>query len=541
MNSAWSLFRYASPSASETAFHRSFTIIGIFILGFLIRLYACIYTSIVNPDGTLYIHQARAIYYGVWDQLTACSLGYVSAYPPLIAAAYPLFHDWVNAARCVSLFFSTLTIVPAYLLFKRFFPFHVSISGTLIFALTPTFIAGTADVIKEPFAWFFVLLGLFLFVLHLDTGREIHAALSALSYLIAAWARPEAFLLFGISCLFLLFWGKGKKLRRLLSYISPLAAVILVGTLGAQWLGISLSDLYRVQEMLTKASDPLTIYSSLRNALQSLISRTEIEYLKLFLEQARHFVWVVALATVSVHVVEAFFYPFFLFFLIGLKGSRTRLRNDMRSLYLALVIFMAIVLLYLHTLQSWFGTARFMYLVILPALVFVAAGVEKTIGFLADRFKLNLRTTAAVIFCFLLLFGLGKNLKPRETDKLVFREIGESIARRESSMTPIRIATSPHSIRWISFYANLHLPGAPCPEPFTDFRGIIGEDYDEFVRNLASRGITYFVWEEKRWPVQAFDFMKTVRSQHFESLGTMHHRDTGKIVLFRFHAPPNKS
>jgi 4-amino-4-deoxy-L-arabinose transferase-like glycosyltransferase len=514
---------------------------GVFFLGFFIRLYACVYTSVINPDGTLYIHQARAIYYGAWDQLTTCSLGYVSAYPPLIAAAYPLFHDWVNAARGVSLLLSTLAIVPAYLLLKRFFTFPVSICGTLIFALTPTFIAGTADVIKEPFAWFFALLGLYLFVLHLDTKKATHAALSALSYLIAAWARPEVFLLFGVSCLFLLLWRKGKRLRSLLSYIIPFAAVILATALGAQWLGISLSHLYRVPEMLSKASDPLTIYGSLRNDLQSLISRTDIEYLKLFLEQARHFVWVVALATVLVHVVEAFFYPFFLFFLIGLKGLPTRLRNDTRSLYLALVILMAFALLYLHTLQSWFGTARFMYLIILPGLVIVTAGVEKAIRFLAARFKLNIRTTAAAMFCFLLLFGLGKNLRPRETDKLVFRELGESIARRESSMTPINILASPHGIRWVSFYANLHLPGAPCPEPFTDFREIIGKDYDEFVRNLSSRGIPYFVWEEKRWPAQAFDFMKAVNSRHFESLGTMHHRDTGKIVLFRFHAPSNEA
>jgi hypothetical protein len=529
-----------SPSSRITLV-KSCAIIGVILLGFLTRLYACIYTSIVNPDGTLYIHQARAIYYGVWDQLTTCSMSYVAAYPPLIAAAYPLFHDWVNAARFVSLFFSTMSIVPAYLLLKRFFPFHVSISGTLLFALTPTFIAGTADVIKEPFAWFFVLLGLFLFIRHLETKNVIHAILSSLTYLIASWERPEVFLYFCISGLYLLFSREGKKLWRLFCYFSPVLAVILAGGIGAKLLGISFTHLYRIQEMASRISEPFSIYRSLEADLQSLIRQTPFNELRLFLEQAKNSIWAVALATVVSYIVEAFFYPFFLFFLFGLKGLGARLRNDKRALYLALVTFLSVVLLYFNMLESWFGTARFMYLVILPALVFVAAGLEKTIGFLTDHFRLSPVIALSMVICFILVFGLANDLKPRETDKLVFREMGEFIGKRENSSTPIKIFASPRAIRWISFYANLRFPGAPCPEPYTDFTGIIGKNYDEFVRNLASDGITYFVWEEKRWPVQAFDFIKKMNPENFQLLLTRYHQDTGKMLLFRFHAPPNKS
>jgi hypothetical protein len=541
MSSSGPFFSDDFPSSSRITLVKSFTVIGVILLGFLVRLYACIYTSIINSDGTLYIHQARAIYYGVWDQLTTCSLSYVSAYPPLIAAAYPLFHDWINAARFVSLFFSTMSIVPAYLLLRRFFPFHVSISGTLIFALTPTFIAGTADVIKEPFAWFFVLLGLFLFIRHLENKNFIHAVLCSLSYLIASWERPETFLFFCVSGIYLLFVERGRKGWRLFSYFSPVVVVILVGAIGAKFLGISLSDLYRMKEMLSKASEPFAIYRSVSINLQSLIRQTQIQYLRLFLEQTRHLIWAVALATVVSYVVEAFFYPFFLFFLIGLKGLGPMLKNDKRALYLALLTFSSVVLLYINMLQSWFGTARFMYLVILPALTFVAAGLEKTIRFLTDRFKLSPATVVSMLFCFILLFGLPNDLKPRETDKLVFKQMGEFIEKRENSTTPIKVFASPHAIRWISFYANLHLPGAPCPEPYRDFTGIIGKDYDEFVSNLASDGIMYFVWEEKRWPVQAFDFIKKMNPEHFQLLLTKYHQDTGKMLLFRFHAPPKKS
>jgi hypothetical protein len=540
MSSTGPLFSDDSPSSRITLV-KSCTIIGVILLGFLTRLYACIYTSIINPDGTLYIHQARAIYYGVWDQLTTCSLSYVAAYPPLIAAAYPLFHDWINAARFISLFFSTMSIIPAYFLLKRFFPFHVSIGGTLLFALTPTFIAGTADVIKEPFAWFFVLLGLFLFIRHLESKKVIHAVLCSLSYLIATWERPEIFLYFCISGLYLLLTRGDKRLWRLLCYVIPVVVVILTGAIGAKFLGISLTHLYRIQEMASKISEPFYIYRSLETSLQSLIRQTPFNELRLFLEQARHSIWAVALTVVVSYIVEAFFYPFFLFFLFGLKGLGARLRNDRRALYLALVTFSSVVLLYFNMLQSWFGTARFMYLVILPALVFVAAGIEKTIGFLTDRFRLSPAIALSMVFSFILIFGLANDLKPRETDKLVFREMGEFIGKRENSNAPIKIFASPRAIRWISFYANLRFPGAPCPEPYTDFTGIIGKDYDEFVHNLTSDGITYFVWEEKRWPVQAFDFLRKMNPENFQLLLTRYHRDTGKMLLFRFHAPPSKS
>ncbi len=537
MSSPWPSFSDDSPSYRITLV-KSFTIISIILLGFFIRLYACMYTSIVNPDGALYIHQARAIYYGAWDQLTSCGINYVSSYPLLIAAAYTLFHDWVTAARFISLLFGSLTILPAYLLLRRFYRFHVTLGGTLIFAVMPLFVGGSADVIKEPFAWFFALLGLFLFIRHLETNKEIHAVLSSLSYLIASWARPEIFLFFCISGLYLLFTGREQKLWRLLCYFSPLAAVILAGTLAAKFLGISLTHLYRIQEMLSRISAPFSIYRSLSTNLQSLISQAQIDYLRLFLEQAQHLIWAVALATIVSYIVEAFFYPFFLFFLIGLSGLGARLRSDKRALYLALVAFSAIVLLYLHTLQSWFGTSRFMYLVILPSLVFISAGLEKTIGFIRERFKLSQALAVSIIFCFILVFGLPNDLKPRETDKLVFKEMGEFIAKRENSSKPIGIATSLNILRWVSFYANLHIPGAPCPQPYSDFAEITGKNYDEFVRNLKARGITYFIWEEKHWPPNAFDFMKKMNPEHFQLLLTKYHRDTGKMLLFRFYAPP---
>ena len=79
-------------------------ILLVLVLGLALRLFAWQHTGIVNSDGTVYIHQARAVYYGLWDSVNSCTITYPSITTLCIAAAYPLFGDWVIAGTAVSLF-----------------------------------------------------------------------------------------------------------------------------------------------------------------------------------------------------------------------------------------------------------------------------------------------------------------------------------------------------------------------------------------------------------------------------------------------------
>ena len=83
-------------------------------LGFVIRLFCFQYTYIISPDGVLYIHQARAIYYGLSDSLISVSRNFLSNYPVFVAGAYTIFRDWVIAAKVFSLFLGTLTLFALY-------------------------------------------------------------------------------------------------------------------------------------------------------------------------------------------------------------------------------------------------------------------------------------------------------------------------------------------------------------------------------------------------------------------------------------------
>jgi len=175
----------------------------IILLGFAIRLFSFHYTYIINPDGVLYIHQARAIYYGIKDSILTCSMSYLSNYSILIVLAYKIFGDWVAAAKSVSLFFGTITLIPLYFLLDRFFKKEITVLTTLVFALIPIFVAKSVDVVRDPIYWFFSVLGLYLFVSQIEKRNYLYLILSSLCFLMAAWARIEAILFVLASFIFM--------------------------------------------------------------------------------------------------------------------------------------------------------------------------------------------------------------------------------------------------------------------------------------------------------------------------------------------------
>ncbi len=78
----------------------------VILIGIAIRAFAAFQTYVINPDGMLYIQQAKAIYQGDWQLLRSC-VPFVSSYPFLIAAAHWVLPSWIDSARMVSFFFGS--------------------------------------------------------------------------------------------------------------------------------------------------------------------------------------------------------------------------------------------------------------------------------------------------------------------------------------------------------------------------------------------------------------------------------------------------
>jgi hypothetical protein len=244
-------------------------------------------------------------------------------------------------------------------------------------------------------------------------------------------------------------------------------------------------------------------------------------------------VWFIALGILFISMVKTFFYPFFLVFVIGLVGIRERVNKDKRIAYFAFIAIGALVILYMYILTKQTMSTRFLAVFVLPSSIFLGFGLEKIISFLRSRFNLAESVTLSILCLLILACSLPKNLKPRETDKLVFKEIGELIADREGNDTEILVATSKHSIPWISFYANLNYEGAPRPKQNYDLENIIGNNYETFVKNIRKRRINYVLWEEKHWPPQSADYLRIGQPTDFIKIGTWSHPDTGKLMLFK--------
>jgi len=508
----------------------------IFILGLVIRLFACQYTFIVNPDGVYYIHQARAIYYGEWDSLTAC-INFLSNYPFFIAGAYSIFHDWIVAAKSVSLFFGSITLIPLYFLFRRFFDKHISILGVLVFAVLPVFVRISADVVRGPICWFFLTLGLYFFIKSGDKNYRLPLLFCCLSFLMASWARIEAMLFIFVTCAYLLAMPQEKRIKRLAIFTMPFALILAFALCWALFIDASLVDTFRLSEVGKKFSAPFIEYETLRSNLSELMAQPLTENVPQFLHKARHLIWLIALGTLVKYMIRAYFYLPFILFLLGLGGMWRRLKEDRRVLYFSLIASCVFILLYLHVIQKWMMFDRFWSIFILVCFLAFGFGLEKSALLIRSRFHLK-QSTALVLLCFLVLaVALPKNLKAREEDKVVFKEIGELIAHREGKENVTKIVKSLRTPNWTPFYANLKYEGAPCPMinfglKETEFEETMFKSYGRFVHRLRKESVKYFLWEERAWPKSGFDFLKTKNQRDLKELGTWSHPDTGKLILF---------
>ncbi len=509
-------------------------LIFVFILGFIIRLFAIQYTYIMNPDGGLYIHQAKAIFYGQWDQLFSCSVNYLSNYPLFIVGGYTIFNDWIISAKAVSLVFSSMTLIPVYLLLRRFLDQRISVLSTLVFAVNPLFVARSADVIRDPIYWFFAAFGLYFFVSSNQEKYRLPMLFASLSFIMAAWARIEAVLYIIISCVFILAVRQSKRIQRIAIFTLPAILLVFLLFSSLSFFDISNRSVFRLEEIGDKLSEPLVQYKNLRAGLEDLASQTPDGGLPHFLRKARNMIWLIAIGTVTKHVVDAYFYPFFLIFLIGLAGARRKLKEDPRIMYLVLNSVFALALLYVHLMQTWMMFYRFAVLFLLPSFVFLGFGTERLVLFLQTRFNLKAPMALLVVTISVLLCSLPKNLQPDKPQRLMFKEIGQLIADLEGNDHEIGVAAaSVWTMNHVSFYANLKYEGAVCPLKYINIKQLAGNSDDTFLSNMKKAGIKYFLWEERSWSKNRLDFLMRQTPDRLIEIGRWSHPDTGRLVLFK--------
>ena len=508
-------------------------IFWIVMAGIAIRAFAAFHTYVTNPDGMLYIQQAKAIYHGDWQLAKACA-PFVSNYPFLIAGAYWGFPSWIESARMISVLFGSLTLVPLYFLLRRFADERTSCLCVLLYAFIPFLVGGSADLIRDPVCWFFLVSGCCFFVRQLETRetlqkRLFHLTLSCVLFLMAGWARPEAFLFLIFSCLYTLLHSLLLKDKRYV--ILCVSSFVVIGLLSiAGMLIFDPSFTAYSSEASSRASESLPRYSELRAQVGTLADSLDRGVLRSFLLKTRSLIWLVDLGVLIGGSVAGIFYPYVPFFVLGFFGLWAKLRKDPKVVYLFSLAMLGYGLLFFHILQFWYFEHRFLHIVIFPGCILAVFGIDKTIQFFQARVGWKASVTVIVISLYILAFGFGKNIKNREDDKVVFLNIAEYISRQERpgfGFTSVLTGDS-SMLKLVPFYVNLHLPTGFCP--FYVASSI--KNNEELIQYAKEKDVKYFLWDEKNWSKTQIDIHSNEFRQAFTYLERWYHRECGAIILF---------
>lgn len=506
----------------------------------LLRAWSAWQSGIVNQDAAVYIHQARAIHYGEWSQLGSGSMGYLSPYPALIAVFNLFAGDWIVAARLVSITFSVLTLIVLYPLVRTFFARDISLLLLLIYAFNPLFVSSGVDVIKDPASWFFVVAGMLAFVKGLGAFRPILLAGSGLLFLLAASMRVETLVFLAGSALYLLIAGGGGRWKKLLCFLAPLLAAVLLG-LGALALTQRSSVLWaRLGEIAPRLEMSLGGYQSLREGLRALSADPPAGMPSEYFDQVRSITWLVGLGAILRNAIEAYYAPFFALFVVGLVRSRGGFRGDTRARYFLLLLTLLGLLFYVFIFSFWVLEQRWLGTAVLASFFFTGQGLIGIQDFATAKLRLTPSAAGAALAALIVIVALPKTIPPREQDKTVFLEISAAIEEGRVSAAEIEIFAPAHAIRWLSLYANEEVEGAPYPDEYAydkHTRGLLADDYEAFLDNLRSRKVSYVLWAEKHWPRGAFDLLSISRKGGLEKIGEWKHPDTGQMILFKVGLP----
>jgi 4-amino-4-deoxy-L-arabinose transferase-like glycosyltransferase len=434
----------------------------IVLLGGGLRLLSFAHDEVINPDGIVYIQQAKALHYGLFHLVTSC-IPSISIYPVLIETGYRLVGDWVLSARIVSLLAGTLVLIPLYGLLRRFHDAAISSLALLVFAVNPTFVAWSHSVIRDPIFWVFLVTGIYFFVLHVEELKGRHLLLSVLFFLFATCARVEAVVFILVSFCYLFLVRQESLLRRAVIFGTPVLAFLLAAVFVGLVTGQNFLEFLRLGVLGERLLSFVQDYKGLREQLNGLIENPPAEFPPYFFSNVRNLTWFIALGTLGVYVARAFFIPFFIVFLIGVGDRGVRLRRDLRLLYLSILSCVALVVLYGQVLSTWFMYTRFAALFLLPSFVFVGFGLNRIADYLVTRLKTNRQTIVLMLCLVVLVVSLPKSLKPRdESPKFVFKEIGEYVAQLEPRKNAVFVKGTMKETQLVNFYANRDRENAEC-------------------------------------------------------------------------------
>jgi len=197
-------------------------------IAILIRIYFFPVGIPIVLDGWGYFWYANDM--SILGEFPTTAKGPNNGWPAFLSIFFSLYHsqnflDYMALQRIVSAILSVLTIVPVYLLCRRFFDKRLSLIGAALFVLDPRIIMNSLLGITEPL---FILLGTSSLVLFFSKDVKKVYFSFVLAALFALIRYEGLLLVIPLSIMFIVRFRKEKIFKIALRYISVLTIFILV-------------------------------------------------------------------------------------------------------------------------------------------------------------------------------------------------------------------------------------------------------------------------------------------------------------------------
>ncbi len=186
-------------------------IIGFFAL--LVRIHNTPFGIPIDLDGIEYFAYAAKMSHT--GQFPIVQNFVNNGWPTFLSVFFFIFHsgnflDYMDLQRCVSVALSVLTIIPVYLLCRRFFAPQYSLFGAVLFAFDPKIITNSVLGVTEPL---YVLLGItMLYLFFGKSSKSVYCSFATAA--LFALVRYEGLLL--IAPLSVMFFVKFRKEKKVL-------------------------------------------------------------------------------------------------------------------------------------------------------------------------------------------------------------------------------------------------------------------------------------------------------------------------------------
>jgi 4-amino-4-deoxy-L-arabinose transferase-like glycosyltransferase len=204
-NTAGGFISYATllQRLSRVTTSEYYLLAGVVFASLAIKILFAIADPVINVDGVIYIAAAKQI--AAKDFQAALEIYSMPFYPLLIALMHILVHDWVWAARIISILTIVLAVFPLYLITRELFNRQAALWSCLVFILVPFPNEWAMAVIRDPAFLFCFAWSIYFCICVITRKKIIYCFLSAIFAWVALLFRIEGIVIFPV--VFFMFVG----------------------------------------------------------------------------------------------------------------------------------------------------------------------------------------------------------------------------------------------------------------------------------------------------------------------------------------------